>query len=171
MKSTQSLAMANPLEDGLREDARAKGYFVLYIEDNEADAKVLGLELKGNLRVREALHATSAEDAIHKLSESSAHPDLLLVDLGLPNMTGLEFIEIVKMIPKLKRTPAVMITGQANMDAFNSVSQKYNVSYVLKPQNRACLRNIIDFLLDHLLKGLTLPKLVTAKTYASLYHS
>ena len=46
-----------------------------------------------------------------KFLEQSPRPDLLMVDLSLPRMSGCEFIEKVNADPKLKGIPVILLTG------------------------------------------------------------
>jgi CheY-like chemotaxis protein len=60
-------------------------------------------------------------------------PDLILLDLNLPRKDGREVLAEIKMDPKLKRIPVVILTtSQAEEDIFKSYDLHANC-YVIKP--------------------------------------
>jgi len=70
---------------------------VLYIEDNRADARLLKTLLQEAAPNVELQIADSAEAATLRLSDCSVPlPTLILLDLGLPGLSGLEFLARLK---------------------------------------------------------------------------
>jgi CheY-like chemotaxis protein len=80
---------------------------VLIAEDDQDIAAILARLLK------RAGHAvTHAPDGRTALDEAVAsRPDLLLTDLGMPRMDGLELTEAIRDRPELSDTPIVMLSG------------------------------------------------------------
>jgi two-component system, chemotaxis family, CheB/CheR fusion protein len=84
---------------------------VLLIEDNEDVLFLLQIELED---VGYAVTAVSnAQDGL--LAVKSDRPDIIVSDLGLPDMNGFEFIKRVRQMPDLAYIPAIALTG-ASMD-------------------------------------------------------
>jgi len=94
-----------------RSDARAgeTSRLVVIVEDNVDAGQTLGeiLELSGH-RVRLARDAQSGLGLAREL-----HPDLVLCDIGLPDMDGYDFARTVRRDPALARTRLVAVTGYA----------------------------------------------------------
>lgn len=82
---------------------------ILLVEDNSNIREAFALLLQdGGYRVRSA--ATGA-DAIRSARESP--PDLVLLDLGLPDMNGLEVARAIKRHPEGEKVAIVALTGHA----------------------------------------------------------
>ncbi len=78
---------------------------VLVVEDDDGIAELLGLNLSGEgFRV---VRERDAESALLYLKRTS--PDLIVLDLGLPGMDGLEFCRIVRAE---RRTPILILTSR-----------------------------------------------------------
>jgi DNA-binding response OmpR family regulator len=78
---------------------------ILLIDDDALLVKSLAYTLRQN--GYETTTATSAEQGLARLSESA--PDLILLDIGLPGMDGLEAL---KRIEKEKQTPVIFLTAR-----------------------------------------------------------
>jgi len=85
---------------------------VLIIEDDEDVAKILELlvqTLGAEVRV--------ADDGMTGVElASSEQPDLVLVDIHLPGMNGLDVIRALRTTPKLEGLPIVVITGNSTVE-------------------------------------------------------
>ena len=80
---------------------------VLYVEDNfENRVLVRRLLQHQGLNVMEA---ETAKQAIHILSEN--RPDLILLDINLPEMDGYSLTQIIKAMPAMKGIPIVALTA------------------------------------------------------------
>jgi CheY-like chemotaxis protein len=84
---------------------------ILLIEDDQVDAMVVRRALK-ELHVTNRLeHVENGEEALAYLRDSAMErPCLILLDINMPVMNGIEFLQEVKTDPELKRTPVVALT-------------------------------------------------------------
>jgi two-component system, chemotaxis family, response regulator Rcp1 len=87
---------------------------VLVVEDNEIHAKLVRHSLARNPSI-DVIVAGSGEDAVLRLSHcdptnGSGRPDLVLLDLLLPGMPGLEVLKVIRSLPALRNIPVVVLT-------------------------------------------------------------
>lgn len=132
---------------------------VLLVEDNPADVRLLR-EALGDGRIGVDLQiADDGEEAVRLLEDSvdepRRRPDLVLLDLNLPRMTGIEVLAEVKANPALRRIPIVVLSGSA---ADHDVRKAYDLhanAYMRKPRDFASLRELVlaieRFWLEHAL--------------------
>lgn len=111
---------------------------VLLVEDDPGDVVMIREAFEEN-KVRNRLSVVSdGEQAIAFLRREGAHteaqrPDLILLDLNLPRVSGREVLEIVKADPKLRAIPVVILTtSSAEEDILRSYDLHAN-AYVTKP--------------------------------------
>ncbi|MDR3441367.1 response regulator [Telmatospirillum sp.] len=89
--------------------ADRSGKTILIVEDDDLNMKLLHdlLEMRGY----RTLQSRSGREAIDTVR--SQYPDLILMDIQLPDMSGLEVTRIVKEDPKLRHIPVVAVTAYA----------------------------------------------------------
>jgi two-component system, sensor histidine kinase and response regulator len=87
----------------------APGQRVLVAEDNEINREVAG-ELLGSLGI-EVAFAENGRVAIERLVET--HFDLVLMDVQMPEMDGIEATRLIKANPNLAATPVIALTAHA----------------------------------------------------------
>ena len=109
---------------------------VLLVEDDSVDAMTVKRAFK-DLRVMNPLtHRINGEEALEYLRDkSSEEPCVILLDLNMPKMNGIEFLKVVKADDVLKRIPVIVLTTSKEecdiMDSF-----KLSVAgYIVKPVN------------------------------------
>ena len=90
---------------------RVKSKPILLVEDDHVDAMTVRRALK-ELRVGNSLeHVENGEEALDYLSNpDNKRPCLILLDLNMPVMNGIEFLQSIKKLPELKRIPVVALT-------------------------------------------------------------
>ena len=81
----------------------------LVVEDNPANMKLITKVLKK--RGYESIHAICGEDGVEKAA--SEHPDIILMDILLPDINGFETTRRIRKIQSLKDTPIIAITSYA----------------------------------------------------------
>jgi CheY-like chemotaxis protein len=111
---------------------------ILLIEDNPADVRLTKEMLKdARIANRLTVAGTGAEAVDFLLNQGPndlrPRPDLVLLDLNLPGMTGQEVLGRIKTNPNLRRIPVVVLTSsRAEQDVIRSYDLHAN-AYVVKP--------------------------------------
>ncbi len=94
--------------------------------------------------------------------QASARPDLILLDLNMPRMTGYEFLEIVKNDDELKSIPAIVMTNsQSDADMIKSYENHAN-SFISKPIELDDFMNVIRAIECYWFTAVRLPQLRSA---------
>ncbi len=86
------------------------------------------------LKLNHTLHeAKNGEEALEILKDKSKIPDIILLDLNMPKINGIEFLNIIKNNEDFKHIPTIILTTSDNQkDLFECY--KIGVSgYILKP--------------------------------------
>lgn len=97
---------------------------ILLVEDDLVDASTVKQAL-ADLRVKNpVVHKTDGEEAIDYLREQvNQTPALILLDLNMPKISGVEFLQIIKADVRLQHVPVVVLTvskyEQDKFDTFN----------------------------------------------------
>ncbi|MFN3403936.1 MAG: response regulator [Cytophagaceae bacterium] len=108
---------------------------ILLIEDNHDDAGLTIRALKKHNLSNNLLHIDDGEEALNYLfsPESDNHPKLILLDLKLPKVDGLEILRKLKADTKKKNIPVVVLTSsREEQDIIKSYDYGVN-AYVVKP--------------------------------------
>ena len=96
--------MTSPLSAGVEHGA------VLLVDDNEANRYVIGTWL--SRAGFEILAAKDGASALELLDGPAPRPELALIDVGLPDMTGFELCERIKQLPGSRAVPVVQIAAK-----------------------------------------------------------
>ncbi len=116
----------------------AKDVKVLLVEDNPDDVELTLLAFKKYNLVNKIIVAKDGEEALdiifqRKKGGKGKVPGLILLDLKLPKVDGLEVLRQVKSDPEIKLIPVVVLTS-SNEDKDLVESYRLGVnSYILKP--------------------------------------
>jgi two-component system, response regulator len=108
---------------------------ILLVEDNPDDAKLTIRALTKNKLANNLLHLRDGEAALAYLNDrtESTMPKLILLDLKMPKVNGIEVLEKIKSHPMLKQIPVVMMTSsQEEQDIVKSYKLGVN-AYIVKP--------------------------------------
>ena len=77
---------------------------------------------------------SSAHDALTGIGLAcSKTPDLILLDYGLPDKDGLEFLKHIRSFEDLRDTPVIMITARGEKEIITQSLQFGVVDFVVKP--------------------------------------
>ena len=125
---------------------------ILHVEDSEADASLLETSFSQSTSSNSQLHhVTTAEAAlsfIHKESPYEDMPDigLVLLDLGLPQMSGMSFLQRLKSNPRTRNVPVVVLTGSTKEADFQDSYQNHANAVIQKPESLAELVELVNAL-------------------------
>lgn len=135
---------------------------MLLVEDNAADIR-LTKEAFNEVKMMNILNVvTTGEEALDYLYRRGDHtnknrPDLILLDLNLPRLSGLEVLEDIKSNPDLKRIPVVVLTSSNSERDIVSSYDQYANSYVQKPVDMDGFISIVAGLDDYWFSIVKLP--------------
>jgi len=84
---------------------------VLLVEDDSIDAMTVRRAFK-DLKLSNTLtHCINGEEAVNYLRGSEVEiPCVILLDLNMPRMNGIEFLKVIKQDDRLKRIPVIVLT-------------------------------------------------------------
>src|SRR6266536_2134185 len=126
---------------------------ILLIEDNAGDARYTHELLKA---AKIPIHLTVIKDGVealallHRLEAlvPASRPDLILCDLNLPKLYGLEVLSEIRKDPQLKNLPVIVVTSsEATMDIHKSMALGV-AGYMTKPLDVDLLLRLSPFLAD-----------------------
>jgi len=84
---------------------------ILLVEDDSIDAMTVRRAFKDLKLVNKLAHRTNGEEALDYLRDpENAEPCVVLLDLNMPRMNGIEFLKVVKVDEQLKRIPVIVLT-------------------------------------------------------------
>jgi DNA-binding response OmpR family regulator len=114
---------------------------ILIAEDNIATQKVIEFTLKTD---KYGLSFAEDGEKAYKLFQLSP-PDLLITDLDMPHMNGLELIRMVRKIEK-STIPILVLTAHAYPDLVKKVMGEGATSFLVKPFDARSLRTRVKAL-------------------------
>lgn len=117
-----------------------KGVPILLVEDDDVDAENVLRAFKKN-NISNPLHVSiNGEDALDWLRRSGKfakrhhpRPGIILLDLNMPVMSGIEFLEIIKADEALKRIPVVILTSSWEESDREKCFALNVAGYIIKP--------------------------------------
>ena len=118
---------------------------ILVVDDNPSSRELVkfALEREPEYEIEEA---ADGYDAISRIRD--VLPDLILMDIQMPEMDGYETFRQIRAYPACKLVPVVAITAFAMLDDRKKAFEAGFDGYFAKPINIAALRTQVDSLLQ-----------------------
>jgi two-component system OmpR family response regulator len=117
---------------------------VLLIEDEESLRKLYTKILNGKNYTVEA--AADGEDALSVLK--IFRPDVIVLDIVMPNYNGVEFLKILKNDVEFKSIPVVMLTALSEMRKITECLDMGAVGYITKDSTVEEIVQRLNFLIE-----------------------
>ena len=125
---------------------------ILLIEDNDAHTKLILRAFKEDRFANPVDCVRDGEEALDFLYQrgvyanksKSPRPDMILLDLKLPKIDGLEVLKIVKEDSSLKAIPVVVLTSSTDERDVNQAYRHYVNSYICKPVDFDKFRQVVQ---------------------------
>jgi len=108
--------------------SKEKRYYILVVDDFSMTLKTMKVQLEGEYQV--AL-AVSGKQALAFLEKHI--PDLIFMDVEMPEMNGIETVKKIKENPEWKDIPIIFLTGNKEKDTIFSCLNLGVVDYMVKP--------------------------------------
>jgi len=102
---------------------------ILIVDDDATTRKLLGLYLKA--KGYEVAYAENGLDGIEKLGREN--PNLIISDLNMPYMDGMEFVKTVRGDPVHHEIPILMVTTEADPEERERAMSIGVNGYLIKP--------------------------------------
>ena len=129
---------------------RFKMWKILLIEDNDDHAELIRRVLNEYGLDKQIEHIKDGQAALDYLYEGDEPdegrrrlPDLILLDLRLPKIDGLEVLRVIKTNPSLKRIPVIVLTTSEAENDIAAAYENHVNSYMVKPIGFDALANSI----------------------------
>lgn len=106
---------------------------LLLIEDDEIEQmKFQRIVSKFNINHKVSL-ANNGEEALQLISDKKCIPDLILLDLNMPKMNGLDFLKQFKEHKSLTYIPIIILTTSNNHQEIKKCYSEGASGYLIKP--------------------------------------
>lgn len=112
---------------------------ILHIEDNEGDIILTQLAFKRTkwpVHISVAHTGREALDILNKAKEEEGEltkPQLILLDLNLPEINGIEFLQMIRKDSKLEALPILVVSSSTNQRDIREAEQNKANGYIIKP--------------------------------------
>jgi len=117
----------------------------ILVVDDDADIRRFLVKLIRKTFRCKVEEAENGEIALDKLSE--VEPDIICLDVTMPKMDGVTFVEKIKKLDNFKETPIIMMSAISEKSTISKLLSLGIKDYILKPfsfqDTQARLKNII----------------------------
>ena len=138
----------------------SKNFHILLVEDNPADARLLQEvfnEVSTDITFRVANDGAEGLEMLSRLNSRSRHPDLVLLDLNLPKISGHEVLATIKRDPKTCCIPVIVLTSSRAEADIRRAYESHANAYLRKPSTLEGLISAAQQIKNFWLETATLP--------------
>jgi CheY-like chemotaxis protein len=114
-----------------------------------ADDKATGRELVRTVLERAGMEVSEAENGREAVLQAEAIlPDIIILDIHMPDMDGFQVVEALRKDPRFKATPIIALTASAMMGDKEKALRLGFTGYITKPIQLSALRQEVQRLLQ-----------------------
>ena len=106
---------------------------ILLVEDDMIEVMKLNRSISSLKLDHKIIETSNGEDALKLLLKKDNLPDIILLDLNMPKINGIEFLSILKKDDALKYIPTIILTTSNNQKDLVACYEIGIAGYVLKP--------------------------------------
>ena len=118
---------------------------VLYIDDEQANRELVGF-IVARRQSWQMIEAATGEEGLKKAIHHS--PDLILLDISMPDIDGYDVLERLKTDERTKHIPVIAISGNLPKNADPSKTNSDFAAYLCKPVRLDQLYTTMDDVLE-----------------------
>lgn len=116
---------------------------ILIVDDSASLRQVVSIALKG--AGYDVIEGVDGKDALTKLNGQKIH--LIISDVNMPNMNGIEFVKAAKQLPAYKFTPVIMLTTESGESLKQEGQAAGAKAWVVKPFQPAQMLSAVSKLI------------------------
>ncbi|MEO5339159.1 MAG: response regulator [Magnetococcus sp. MYC-9] len=102
---------------------------IMTVDDSSSVRQMVGLTLKGE--GYQVVEAVDGKDALTKVGGAAI--DMVITDLNMPNMDGIQLIRELRKLPAFKFVPIVMLTTESQADRKQEGKDAGATGWIVKP--------------------------------------
>ena len=121
---------------------------VLHIDDDEDDHEIFATALSEVSTDIELLFINNSREALQKLLLSSSQPDIIFLDLNMPEMSGQELLVELKKHQQLGHIPVIILSTSSHRPTMELTKQSGATGFYTKPDKYEELVEILKKLLN-----------------------
>lgn len=118
---------------------------ILAVDDDFINLKLISSMLKRNVNVDTIVEATNGLDALNLL-KTEANIDLILLDIKMPIMDGIEFLTNLQSMPEFQKLPVIVLTTDETRK--NEAFDRGAFDFLVKPIRDHDLSSKIQKVID-----------------------
>jgi two-component system response regulator len=117
---------------------------ILLVEDNTTDAELAIRELKKHNMANNLIHVKNGKEALDFLFATGKYistrdiqypPKVILLDIQMPKVNGIEVLKKIKAEPRTRTIPVVILTSSKESPDIQKCYELGANSYIVKPVN------------------------------------
>lgn len=113
---------------------------ILIVDDDPSMARLIGMALAAQgYEVYEALNGIRG----YKVARQE-QPDLVLLDIMMPDIDGYEVFRRIKLDPATQKIPVVFVSSKFNNEDIEKGMEMGATAYITKPFDLSCLLDAVD---------------------------
>ena len=143
-----------------------KPQVILSVDDNDVDGALLERAFKRGAIPARLFRVSEGPQALSYLSGEGIYmdrvnyplPDLVLLDLGMPKMSGLDVLSWIRQHPVIKKTVVLILTSSEKPDDYKAATKNGANGYLLKPTKFEDLKTLVKTIYSEWLDKSKKPK-------------
>ncbi len=118
---------------------------ILLVEDNRGDAQLASMAFREARIENHLTVAATGEDALELLHDPTRRPpDLVLLDLNLPKMSGRDVLAAIKEDARLTHIPVIVLSASENEQDIARSYDLHATAYIVKPLTLDKFRDVVS---------------------------
>ena len=119
-----------------------KGLVLMIIDDDQEDLEIFQEVVSSIDPAITLLQSFDPEEALVKLDIAGSNlPDIIFLDLNMPRMNGMECLQIIKQMEKVKEVPVIMHSTSSSIRDIERSKELGATSFITKPSTPSELKS------------------------------
>lgn len=126
---------------------------ILIIEDSETDSVLIQEAIKQTVMANSVYAVSEPDEALRFLNNKGdfidvPKPDLIIMDLNMPNIDGHEFLKLIKGDRRFSYIPIIVLSGSDKADDIAESYRLHANCYIVKPTNFVKFKSVVGVIND-----------------------